>query len=127
MLRRRRRYPVVLYACALLLAGLTAFAVTAAYLASDEASIGSWLLGIALTLLPASILSITFVNWLVTQIVPPRVLPTPEFKKGNPKDCATTSALPALVANAPAIPSPLPRTAAHPTPHPHPHLPFVLF
>src|SRR3546814_3567285 len=86
MLRRIRRYPGVLYACALLLAGLTAFAVPAAYLASAEASIGSWLLGIALTLLPASILSITFVNWLVTQIVPPRVLPKLEFKKGRSEE-----------------------------------------
>src|SRR3546814_4001378 len=126
MLRRIRRYPGVLYACALLLAGLTAFAVPAAYLASAEASIGSWLLGIALTLLPASILSITFVNWLVTQIVPPRVLPKLEFKKGIPKDCATAVAMPVLVANASDIPSLLQRLEAHRLANPDTALQFVL-
>src|SRR3546814_1507867 len=63
MLRRIRRYPGVLYACALLPAGLTAFAVPAAYPASAVASIGSWLLGTALTTPPASILYPTLVKW----------------------------------------------------------------
>ncbi|AGH51992.1 carbohydrate binding protein (plasmid) [Sphingomonas sp. MM-1] len=126
MLRRILRYPGVIYACALLLAGLTAFAVPAAYLASAEASIGSWLLGIALTLLPASILSITFVNWLVTQIVPPRVLPKFEFRKGIPKDCATAVVTPVLVANASDVPSLLQRLEAHRLANPDAALQFVL-
>ena len=126
MLRRIFRYPGVIYACALLLAGITAFTVPAAYLALTEASIGSWLLGIALTLLPASILSITFVNWLVTQIVPPRVLPKLEFKKGVPQDCATAVVMPVLVANASDVPTLLQRLEAHRLANPDAALQFVL-
>ena len=85
--RRVLRHPGALYALALLLAGLAAFMVPALYLASVEATLVSWLLGIALTILPASVLSVTVVNWLVTQIASPRVLPKLDFKDGMPADC----------------------------------------
>lgn len=126
MLRRALRYPGLIYACALLLAGLTAFVVPAAHLASTEASIGSWLLGIALTLLPASILSITVVNWLVTQIVPPRVLPKLEFKEGIPQDCATVVAVPVLVASSTDVAPLLQRLEAHRLANPDSGLQFVM-
>ena len=126
MLRRTLRYPGVLYAAALVLAGLVAFGLPAAYLASVEASQGSWLLGIALTLLPASILSITFVNWLVTLIVPPRVLPKLEFKKGIPQDCATAVVVPVLVARAADIAPILQRLEAHRLGNPDAALEFIL-
>ncbi|MDE8652867.1 GH36-type glycosyl hydrolase domain-containing protein [Novosphingobium album (ex Liu et al. 2023)] len=113
MLRRALRYRGVLYALGLLLAGLAAFALPATYLASTDASPKSWLLGIALTLLPASVLSITFVNWLVTLITPPRVLPKLEFRKGIPKDCATAVIVPVLVARAADIAPLLQRLEAH--------------
>src|SRR3546814_4906238 len=88
--------------------------------------ISDWSSDVCSSDLPASILSITFVNWLVTQIVPPRVLPKLEFKKGIPKDCATAVAMPVLVANASDIPSLLQRLEAHRLANPDTALQFVL-
>ncbi|MGE3744503.1 MAG: glucoamylase family protein [Sphingomonadaceae bacterium] len=126
VLRRVLRYPGILYTAALLLAGLAAFALPALYLASTGAPPGSWLLGIALTVLPASIISITFVNWLVTQITPPRVLPKLAFKKGIPKDCATAVVMPVLVARVSDVTPLLQRLEAHRLANPDTALAFVL-
>lgn len=126
VLRRVLRYPGVLYAAALLCAGLAAFALPALYLASSETPPGHWLLGIVLTLLPASIISITFVNWLVTQITPPRVLPKLALKKGVPKDCATAVVVPALVARVSDVAPLIQRLEAHRLANPDTALAFVL-
>ena len=126
ILRRALRYPGLLYAAALLLAGLAGFALPAAYLVSTGATAGSWLLGIALTLLPASILSITFVNWLVTHIVRPNVLPKLDFKDGIPESSATAVVMPVLVARLSDIAPLLRRLEAHRLSNPDAALEFVL-
>jgi cyclic beta-1,2-glucan synthetase len=124
--RRLMRHPGKLYACALLLAGLAAFIIPALYLASVQASLFSWVLGIALTILPASVLSVTFVNWLVTQITPPRVLPKLDFENGIPVDCPTAVVMPVLVARTSDIPPLLQRLENHHLSNPDPTLRFVL-
>lgn len=124
--RRILRHPGILYAIALCLAGLAAFVLPALYLARTETTLGAWLLGIALSILPASVLSITVVNWLVTQIVPPRVLPKMEFRKGIPADCATAVVMPVLVAQLADIDPLLRRLEAHRLANPDPALHFVL-
>ncbi|MEG8222623.1 cellobiose phosphorylase [Sphingomonas sp. HH69] len=126
MLRRILRHKGMLYATALVFAGIAASAVPAAYMSSTGPSPLSWLLCIALTLLPASILSITFVNWMVTQIVPPCVLPKLEFKKGIPGDFATAIAIPVLVARTSDIAPLLERLEAHRLANPDEALEFVL-
>ncbi|MGE4429995.1 MAG: glucoamylase family protein [Sphingobium sp.] len=124
--RRILRYPGQLYAIALFIAGLAAFILPALYLAWTETQIGYWLLGIALSILPATVLSITVVNWLVTQIVPPRVLPKMDFRDGIPADCATAVVMPVLVARLPDIDPLLRRLEAHRLANPDPALHFVL-
>ncbi len=125
-MRRALRHPGGLYAAGLLLAGLAAFALPTWYLVWSGAPPRSLLLCIALTLLPASIISITFVNWLVTQITPPRVLPKLAFKKGIPKDCATAVVMPVLLAQVSDVPPLLQRLEAHRLSSPDASLAFVL-
>ena len=72
-----------LYAVSLCLAGLLGLVIPALYLAGVEADTTSWLLGVALSLLPASVLSVTFVNWIVTLVVRPRTLPKLDFERRN--------------------------------------------
>lgn len=124
--RRVSRYPAALYTAALLLVGVGGFALPAAYLLTVEASLSSWLIGIALITIPASVLSVTLVNWLVTLIVAPRVLPKLDFEKGIAADCCTAVAMPIIVGNVADIGPVLQRIESHRLANADPLLRFVL-
>ena len=67
------------------------------------------LLGLLL-LLPASELAVLIVNYLVTSLLPPRVLPKMSFKKrGIPDDCRTLVVVPTLLTTPNAIQTELER------------------
>ena len=67
------------------------------------------LLGLLL-LLPASELAVLAVNYLVTSLLPPQVLPKMSFKKeGIPDDCRTLVVVPTLLTTPNAIQSELNR------------------
>ncbi|KAA9007140.1 cellobiose phosphorylase [Histidinibacterium aquaticum] len=53
-----------------------------------------------LLLMPASIIAVTVVNWLVTQIVPPRILPKMDFSKGLPEGVEAAVIVPAILRTA---------------------------
>ncbi|WCP12161.1 Cyclic beta-(1,2)-glucan synthase NdvB [Sphingobium sp. AntQ-1] len=124
--RRLLRYPAALYTAALFLAGFVSFVVPALYLALVEATAIGWLLGIALTTLPATILSVTFVNWVATLLVSPRVLPKLDFEKGIADDCRTAVVMPVLVAHPADVAALLQRLEGHYLGNPDPGLQFVL-
>lgn len=120
------RYPAVLYAGALILVGICGFGLPALYLLNVEAQLSSWLLGLALITIPASILSVTFVNWLVTLIVPPRVLAKLDFEKGIAADCRTAIAMPVIVGKVADVAPLLQKIESHRLANPDPLLRFVL-
>ncbi|AMK22921.1 MULTISPECIES: GH36-type glycosyl hydrolase domain-containing protein [Sphingomonadaceae] len=124
--RRLLRYPAALYTAALFLAGFVSFLVPALYLALVEATATGWLLGIALTTLPATILSVTLVNWIATSLVSPRVLPKLDFEKAIADDCRTAVAMPVLVGHAEDVAALLQRLEGHYLANPDPRLQFVL-
>ncbi|MCC5970732.1 MAG: cellobiose phosphorylase [Pararhodobacter sp.] len=86
-----------LYAVALGLACLIALVVPAAYLWWLAAGPLTWVSGMALMLVPASVIGITLINWLVTLLVAPRRLPKMDFRRAIAPDCRTAIAIPALV------------------------------
>ncbi|MBI5954738.1 MAG: hypothetical protein HY865_24025 [Chloroflexi bacterium] len=57
------------------------------------------LLVLLLTLLPASAVAVDMVNWLVVQLMPPRVSPRLDFQNGIPSDCGTMVVVPSLLKN----------------------------
>jgi cyclic beta-1,2-glucan synthetase len=57
------------------------------------------ILALILTLLPASAVVVDVVNWLVVQIVPPRVLPRLNFQNGIPPEFNTMVVVPTLLKN----------------------------
>ncbi|PZU64845.1 glucoamylase family protein [Sphingobium sp.] len=120
------RYPAALYTAALILVGIAGFVLPAAYLLTVEAKLSSWLIGIALITTPASVLSVTFVNWLVTLLVAPRVLPKLDFERGIAADCRTAVVMPVIVGNVADIAPVLQRIESHRLANSDPSLRFVL-
>lgn len=95
-------------------------------LATAGASAGWMAAGILLFLLPASVLAVTLVNWAVTHLVSPRVLPRLDLSDGLPDDCRTLVAKPVL-AGAPADAETLARRLeSHFLANPDESLDFVL-
>lgn len=115
-----------LYSVALCLAGLVGLVTPALYLAGVEADTSSWLLGVTLSLLPASVLSVTFVNWIVTLVVPPCTLPKLDFERQIPPDCKTAVVVPVLLASVSEATELLKRLEMHRLANPDPSLQFVL-
>jgi cyclic beta-1,2-glucan synthetase len=76
----------------------------AAILASPAVGGGvpRWMSVVALllSLLPASAVAVAVLNWTITQLHPPRVLPKLEFRDGIPAGCETAVIVPALLADA---------------------------
>ncbi len=50
-------------------------------------------------LIPVVIAAVTMTNWVVTRIVPPRVLPKLDFTDGIPSDCRTIVVIPSLLSD----------------------------
>lgn len=94
------RNPGKFYAAALLLAGLGAFIIPGAYLASVGADLSGWIAGLLLSFIPASILAIAVVHWMITRWLPPRALYKLDFSNGLGEGCRTIVAVPVIVAKA---------------------------
>lgn len=111
--RALMRHPGVTYAGALFLCGLAGLVLPALYLAAHHAGPMGWLLGLVLSALPATVLSVTVVNWLVTQTVPPRRLAKLDFSKGIDPQWPTLVVMPVIVGSRDEVPSLLTRIEAH--------------
>ncbi len=121
-----RRHPGLLYITALLAASAAALILPVAYLAIVGAGTIGLAIGAMLALLPASVLGITFVHWVITLMVPPRVMPKLDFEKGIPEDCATAVTVPVIIRRADEIGRLMERLEAHRLANPDPSLRFVL-
>lgn len=101
------------YAAALFVVGLAGVVVPAVYLLSAHARGAILLLGLVLSALPASILSVTFVNWIITMIVAPRRLAKLDFTDAIPPAFQTIVAVPVLVGSPAEVSPLLERLQAH--------------
>ena len=52
----------------------------------------------AALLIPALTVATSLLNWLITLIIPPRILPKLDFKDGIPGACQTLVVIPAIYA-----------------------------
>ena len=126
MRRAAGRHAGLLYAGAVGFAWLGALAAPAAYLWAAAAGPLAWALGLALALVPASVLGVTLVNWLVTLLVSPRRLPKLDFRRAIAPDCRTAIAIPALVSSPEDAADLAQALEAHRLANPDPMLQFVL-
>ena len=120
------RHALIVYAAALVAASFGALILPAFYLTAEGASLPIRLLGIAVTAVPASVLGVTLVNWVVTLVVSPRLLPKLDFEDGIPPEYATGVVVPVLVSKADDVPQLIDRLEAHRLANPDPSLRFVL-
>ncbi|OYU72808.1 MAG: hypothetical protein CFE32_22675, partial [Alphaproteobacteria bacterium PA3] len=100
------QYPGAFYAMLLFACGMAGLAAPAVYLMIERASPMLVLLGLALSALPATVLAVTLVNWLVTLTVPPCRLPKLDFSDGIDRSSRTVVIMPVIlgsVAEAKAI------------------------
>jgi cyclic beta-1,2-glucan glucanotransferase len=115
-----------LYASALVITGVTALLPPALYLAMVHARPSAWAVGLLLAVLPASILSVAVVHWLVTLLVPPRVLPKLDLEQRIPPECATAVVMPVIIGSTAEVPGLIERLELHWLASPDPTLRFVL-
>ncbi|HLG58339.1 MAG TPA: glucoamylase family protein [Vicinamibacterales bacterium] len=91
------RHAGPIYATALVSGTAAALALPVLYLWAIGASVTGVILSSAIALLPGSVVAVTMVHWVVTRLVPPRVLPKLDFDRGIPPDWSTAVVIPALV------------------------------
>lgn len=108
-----RRHAGALYAAALIAATATALLVPATYLSVVGAGSGGWILGITLTLLPASVLGVAAVHGILALVVRPKGLPKLDFEKAIPADCATAVVVPVILHGADEVPHVMERLERH--------------
>lgn len=86
-----------LFAAALILLTVAAVIPPVLYALSHGASAAMLIPVSALALTPATIISITIINWLISLTAPPRVLSKLDFKEGIPAQYRTAVVMPVIV------------------------------
>jgi cyclic beta-1,2-glucan synthetase len=69
----------------------------ASLLAMFDAGAAAWVAGLVLSLPPAMIISVTFTHWIVTRLVPPRVLPKLDVEHGLGAGCDAALVMPVIL------------------------------
>ncbi|MBK8986623.1 MAG: hypothetical protein IPM39_11165 [Chloroflexi bacterium] len=78
-------------------------------------------------LIPAISTTVTLINWLVTHLISPRVLPKLDFlQNGVPAECGTMVVIPTLLTHRAEVVSLLKQLEMHYLRNPDPHLAFAL-
>ena len=103
---------------------LIGLALVAAHFAGGGA--GLLILTAAAGFLPSGDLAIAVVNWFITRMLPPRVLPKRELASGIPAGCRTLVAVPVLLVDAGCVDGLLARLESHYLTNPDPNLRFAL-
>jgi cyclic beta-1,2-glucan glucanotransferase len=124
--RRFMRRPGLLYASMLALACAIALILPAAYLDFVGAGIGGWILGIGLASVPASVLGVTFVHWIITLVAAPMVLAKLDFENGLPPDCVAAVAVPVILGKSAEVPRLMRHLESHRLANPESSLRYVL-
>ena len=95
-------------------------------LADNNAGLMAWLGGILLSMLPATVLSITIIQWLITSLINPRVLPSMDFRKAIPASAKTAVVVPVIIGSVDDIPHMIEQLEIRRLSNPDPMLHFVL-
>ena len=105
---------------------ILALALPATLLHAADAALSAWIVAFLVSLLPASILAQSVVNWLVTHLVEPRVLPKIKFTQGLDETCKTLVVIPTLLENEKQAGHLLQNLERHYLSNPDPQLHFAL-
>jgi len=120
------RRPGWVYVTGLVGVAALALAVPLALLIDRDASGVALALGGLLLTMPALIIAMTVTNWLVTQIVPPRVLPKMDFRKGLPEGVEAAVIVPAIFRSPDEVAPVLAQLERHMLTNPDPLMHYAL-
>jgi len=120
------RNAYLIYAAALIVVGLAAFVAPVANLVLSGAGVWALIGGIGLSLLPATVLSIAVVHWMIAAFTSPRMLPIMDFRTGIPEDFPTAVVVPLILANIEEVPAFIEHLELRRLSNPDPMLRFVL-
>ncbi|HSG35586.1 MAG TPA: cellobiose phosphorylase, partial [Sphingomonadaceae bacterium] len=120
------RRPGWVYATGLAGVAALALAIPLALLIAWDARGVALALGAVLLIMPASIIAVTVTNWLVTHIVPPRVLPKMDFRKGLPEGVEAAVIVPAIFRSPDEIVPVLAQLERHMLTNPDPRMRYAL-
>ena len=90
-------HPSFTYTAPVLLVTALALVLVASFIVTSGGTLAQTLVATLLAVVPAFTAVISLVNWIVTQLIPPRKLPRMDFKTGIPAECRTIVAIPILL------------------------------
>ena len=114
------------YALTLGLLVAAALAIPVVHMVKAGASFAELAGGLLLALLPASVLSVAILHWLIAQLLSPRILPMMDFRNGIPEDFPTCVAVPLIIGNVDDVPHVLENIEIRRLSNPDAMLRFVL-
>jgi len=91
------QHPGKIYAAALVVFVAMALVMPVLHIAGTGADLPAQIGGALLSLLPATLLSIAILHWLIARVTQPRLLPMMDFRKAIPEDCPTCVAVPVII------------------------------
>ncbi len=106
-------HPGNVFAALMALSGVACAALPIAYLSQIEARWPTWIAVLAISQIPASILAITIVHWIITKFSHPRVLPKLDSKQGLPSDTPVAIIVPVVIGSIEEIPALTARLEMH--------------
>jgi cyclic beta-1,2-glucan synthetase len=121
-----RAHPTFVYLGSIAVLTLLFLALVLAYAARATGELLPQLLAAALVAIPAVSVSVSLVNWAVTNLVSPRVLPKLDFSKGVPDRCRTAVVVPAMLTSDDEVDSLVGQMERHYLRNSDPNLAFVL-
>ena len=121
-----RRHPTFTYLGGISLLTLLALLVPLGYATAAGASAWQITVVALMGLIPASAIAINLINWLISRLVSPRILPKMDFAEAIPADARTVVVVPALFTNQEDVNSLLRQLELHYLRNTDPHLSFAL-
>ncbi len=119
-------HPTFVYLGAIFGLTLLLTALLVAYAAGATEQLHLRLLALLFSLFPATAVSVSLVNWLVTNLVPPRILPKLDFSEGVPELSRTLVVIPAMLTSEAEVRSLIGQLERHYLGNADPHIGFAL-
>ncbi len=114
------------YAGALAGFAIASLIVPALLLALNGAGVVSWVAGLVLSLTPAMIISVAFTHWIITRLVPPRVLPKLDVEHGLVAGADAALVMPVILRNEVEVAPLIERLETHWLSNPDPFIRLAL-
>lgn len=120
------QHPTFVYLSSINLVALAIVVLLVWYAAAVGGALWQLILAGLLAIIPATAVAVSFVNWIITRVKSPRVLPKLDLEEGVPRQCRTMVVIPSLLSDAAEVKSLLRQLELHYLRNGDPELGFAL-